>query len=94
MKVKYVRLPFPLFIASKNFKDSIDAKDQLNTGVQLDYDEEAKYLKVSYKGEVAHFPNFAGYVIEGETIKSPEVIIKPIGKIKAQASTPAGIRND
>jgi hypothetical protein len=94
MKCKYAELNQPLFLGSKNLSQKLDAKR--NVGLKLDYDEKLKELTVTWNGQRAIFPNFNGYVVEWDEseFKQPVTITVPQGKIKAQVSTPTGIKND
>jgi hypothetical protein len=94
MKLKYAELNQPLFLNGKNFGTKLDAKRQ--SDLSLNYDVKDRELTVEWKGQMAIFPNFNGYVVKWDDVvyKQPVVINVPRGKIKAQVSTPTGIRNE
>jgi hypothetical protein len=93
MRIKYAETIQPLFLNGKNFGTKLDAKR--NPDLRLDYNSKERELTAFWKGQTAIFPNFNGYLVEwDESAFKPVVSVTPVGRVKAQASTPAGIKND
>ena len=97
MNLKYVELHSQLFLAKMNFQTKLDIERK--QGLKLSYDDKQQWVVASYAGQVAYIPisNVVSMIEDdGKDLagKLPQPRVFPMGKIKAQASTPAGIKND
>ena len=97
MNLKYVELHNPLFHAGVNFQSKLDLKRK--AGLKLYYDEKRNWVTATYGGQTSYIPisNVASMIEDdGKDTQGKAIIpaVVPQGKIKAQASTPTGIKND
>jgi hypothetical protein len=98
MNLKFVELHTPLFLGGINFQTKLDVSRK--DGLKLKYDDYNKWVVVEYNGHKGYLPlSSVSVMVEMSTSLSgtqdavkPTVL--PAGKVKAQASTPAGIRNE
>ena len=94
MKIKFAELHSPLFFGSRNFSTKLDVVRY--AGLRLDYDRKEKELIAVYNNQMAIIPssNVASMVIDDGVVDAARPINPIPIKVKAQASTPQGIKND
>lgn len=100
IKLAFVELHSPLFLAGKNFSTKIATE---KTNVTLIYDRDEKELHVVYMGKAAIIPFTSVHSMEPVNAKDADIDMTPanaigiehpvaVGKIKAQVSAPKGIK--
>jgi hypothetical protein len=95
MKLKYLELHKPLFFGSKNFTEKLDKGNSKCQDVTMQYDDKQRMVLVTYRGQTCYIPIESVHSMveqDDSPVVEPVAVRGFMGKVKAQVSTPQGIK--